>query len=93
MCLTRDAFLGLKLGVSTLDTLSEIWYSYERQRRLMRVMSLGRVHCYIVCGQIRIGNAATEMSERIARGVPQAYGAYMPFMGRGSARNGRVTRL
>ena len=33
----------------------------------------GRKHD-IVCGQIDIGNAATEMAERMARGVPQANG-------------------
>ncbi|TDN63647.1 SDR family oxidoreductase [Paraburkholderia sp. BL10I2N1] len=36
----------------------------------------------IVCGQIDIGNAATEMAERMARGVPQANGeiAVEPLM-------------
>jgi NAD(P)-dependent dehydrogenase (short-subunit alcohol dehydrogenase family) len=36
----------------------------------------------IVCGQIDIGNAATEMAERMARGVPQANGeiAIEPLM-------------
>jgi NAD(P)-dependent dehydrogenase (short-subunit alcohol dehydrogenase family) len=32
----------------------------------------------IACGQIDIGNAATEMSEQIAKGVPQADGRIMP---------------
>ncbi|WP_206995023.1 SDR family oxidoreductase [Trinickia mobilis] len=32
----------------------------------------------IVCGQIDIGNAATEMTERMAKGVPQANGALAP---------------
>ena len=31
----------------------------------------------IACGQIDIGNAATEMTERMAAGVPQADGAIM----------------
>jgi NAD(P)-dependent dehydrogenase (short-subunit alcohol dehydrogenase family) len=36
----------------------------------------------IVCGQIDIGNAETEMAERMARGVPQANGtiAVEPLM-------------
>jgi NAD(P)-dependent dehydrogenase (short-subunit alcohol dehydrogenase family) len=32
----------------------------------------------IACGQIDIGNAATEMTERMARGVPQAHGSVAP---------------
>src|ERR1700719_3281397 len=32
----------------------------------------------IACGQIDIGNAATEMTERFARGVPQADGSIAP---------------
>jgi NAD(P)-dependent dehydrogenase (short-subunit alcohol dehydrogenase family) len=32
----------------------------------------------IACGQIDIGNAATDMTERMADGVPQANGALMP---------------
>ena len=32
----------------------------------------------IACGQIDIGNAATEMTERMTKGVPQANGATMP---------------
>ena len=36
----------------------------------------GRKH-NIACGQIDIGNAATEMTERITAGVPQANGAVM----------------
>jgi NAD(P)-dependent dehydrogenase (short-subunit alcohol dehydrogenase family) len=32
----------------------------------------------VVCGQIDIGNAATEMTERMALGVPQANGTTMP---------------
>jgi len=31
----------------------------------------------IACGQIDIGNAATEMTERMAKGVPQANGTMM----------------
>ena len=45
---------------------------------LTRSLSLdGRVHD-IACGQIDIGNAATEMAERIKQGVPQANGEIMP---------------
>jgi NADP-dependent 3-hydroxy acid dehydrogenase YdfG len=29
----------------------------------------------IACGQIDIGNAATEMTDRMTKGVPQAHGA------------------
>jgi NAD(P)-dependent dehydrogenase (short-subunit alcohol dehydrogenase family) len=32
----------------------------------------------IACGQIDIGNAATEMTERMTQGVPQANGSVMP---------------
>ncbi|TKC92632.1 SDR family oxidoreductase [Trinickia terrae] len=32
----------------------------------------------IVCGQIDIGNAATDMTERMAKGVPQANGEIVP---------------
>ena len=32
----------------------------------------------IACGQIDIGNAATEVTERFARGVPQADGSIAP---------------
>ena len=32
----------------------------------------------IACGQIDIGNAATEMTSRMGRGVPQADGSVMP---------------
>jgi NADP-dependent 3-hydroxy acid dehydrogenase YdfG len=32
----------------------------------------------IVCGQIDIGNAATEMTSRMGRGVPQASGELAP---------------
>ena len=37
----------------------------------------GRKHD-IACGQIDIGNAATELTERMATGVPQANGTVMP---------------
>ncbi len=37
----------------------------------------GRAHD-IACGQIDIGNAATELAARIAQGVPQANGTIMP---------------
>jgi NAD(P)-dependent dehydrogenase (short-subunit alcohol dehydrogenase family) len=44
---------------------------------LTRSLSLdGRKH-NIACGQIDIGNAATEMTERMTRGVPQADGTMM----------------
>jgi NADP-dependent 3-hydroxy acid dehydrogenase YdfG len=36
----------------------------------------GRAH-NIACGQIDIGNAASEMTERMANGVPQADGRIM----------------
>ena len=46
--------------------------------RLTKSLSLdGRAHD-IACGQIDIGNAATEMAERIKQGVPQANGEIMP---------------
>ena len=45
---------------------------------LTKSLSLdGRAHD-IACGQIDIGNAATEMAERIKQGVPQANGEIMP---------------
>lgn len=45
---------------------------------LTKSLSLdGRKHD-IACGQIDIGNAATEMTERMARGVPQADGRIAP---------------
>src|SRR4051795_11089934 len=45
---------------------------------LTRAISLeGREHD-IACGQIDIGNAATEMTEAMARGVPQADGSIAP---------------
>jgi len=37
----------------------------------------GRAH-NIACGQIDIGNAASDMTERMAKGVPQADGRLMP---------------
>ncbi len=44
---------------------------------LTKALSLdGRAHD-IACGQIDIGNAATEMTERMTRGVPQANGSTM----------------
>jgi len=44
---------------------------------LTRSLSLdGRAH-NIACGQIDIGNAATEMTERMTQGVPQADGTMM----------------
>jgi NADP-dependent 3-hydroxy acid dehydrogenase YdfG len=42
---------------------------------LTRAIALeGRAHG-IACGQIDVGNAATELSDQIARGVPQADGS------------------
>jgi NAD(P)-dependent dehydrogenase (short-subunit alcohol dehydrogenase family) len=41
---------------------------------LTRCLSLDGRPFNIACGQIDIGNAATEMTERMARGVPQADG-------------------
>jgi NAD(P)-dependent dehydrogenase (short-subunit alcohol dehydrogenase family) len=44
---------------------------------LTKAVSLdGRAHD-IACGQIDIGNAATEMTERMTQGVPQANGSMM----------------
>jgi len=42
---------------------------------LTRSISLDGRAFHIACGQIDIGNAATEMTERMAGGVPQANGA------------------
>jgi NAD(P)-dependent dehydrogenase (short-subunit alcohol dehydrogenase family) len=49
---------------------------------LTKAVSLDGRKYDIVCGQIDIGNAATEMAERMARGVPQANGeiAIEPLM-------------
>jgi NAD(P)-dependent dehydrogenase (short-subunit alcohol dehydrogenase family) len=49
---------------------------------LTKAISLDGRKYDIVCGQIDIGNAATEMAERMARGVPQANGeiAIEPLM-------------
>ena len=44
---------------------------------LTRSISLDGRNFNIACGQIDIGNAATEMSERMSRGVPQANGSIM----------------
>ncbi len=45
---------------------------------LTKALSLdGRAHD-IVCGQIDIGNAATEMTERMSTGILQAHGAKVP---------------
>src|SRR5207248_2347781 len=45
---------------------------------LTRSLSLdGRAHD-IACGQIDIGNAATDLAAVMARGVPQAHGAVLP---------------
>ena len=45
---------------------------------LTKCLSLdGRKHD-IVCGQIDIGNAATPMTERMATGILQPYGAIVP---------------
>jgi NAD(P)-dependent dehydrogenase (short-subunit alcohol dehydrogenase family) len=45
---------------------------------LTKSISLDCRKCDIACGQIDIGNAATEMSERMEAGVPQANGAVLP---------------
>jgi NAD(P)-dependent dehydrogenase (short-subunit alcohol dehydrogenase family) len=42
---------------------------------LTRMLSLEGRACNIACGQIDIGNAATEMTREMARGVPQADGS------------------
>ena len=49
---------------------------------LTKTVSLDGRRYDIACGQIDIGNAATEMAERMARGVPQANGeiAVEPLM-------------
>jgi NAD(P)-dependent dehydrogenase (short-subunit alcohol dehydrogenase family) len=49
---------------------------------ITKSMSLDGRRYDIACGQIDIGNAATEMAERMARGVPQANGeiAVEPLM-------------
>lgn len=44
---------------------------------LTRSISLDGRPYDIACGQIDIGNAATEMSERVAEGVPQASGSIL----------------
>jgi NADP-dependent 3-hydroxy acid dehydrogenase YdfG len=44
---------------------------------LTKSISLDCRAFHIACGQIDIGNAATEMTERMARGVPQANGTTM----------------
>jgi NAD(P)-dependent dehydrogenase (short-subunit alcohol dehydrogenase family) len=45
---------------------------------LTKCISLDGRKYDIACSQIDIGNAATEMTERMARGVPQADGTRMP---------------
>ncbi len=45
---------------------------------LTKVTSLDGRKYDIACGQIDIGNAATEMTSRMGRGVPQANGSVMP---------------
>jgi len=44
---------------------------------LTRSISLDGRHFNIACGQIDIGNAATEMTERMSGGVPQANGSIL----------------
>ena len=44
---------------------------------LTKSISLDYRHFDIACGQIDIGNAATEMTERMSGGVPQANGTTM----------------
>jgi NAD(P)-dependent dehydrogenase (short-subunit alcohol dehydrogenase family) len=45
---------------------------------LTKCISLDGRKYDIACGQIDIGNAATEMTQRMAKGVPQADGTRMP---------------
>jgi NADP-dependent 3-hydroxy acid dehydrogenase YdfG len=45
---------------------------------LTKAISLDGREYKIACSQIDIGNAATEMTERMAEGVPQANGTKMP---------------
>jgi NADP-dependent 3-hydroxy acid dehydrogenase YdfG len=45
---------------------------------LTKVTSLDGRKYDIACGQIDIGNAATEMTRGMARGVPQPNGTMMP---------------
>jgi NAD(P)-dependent dehydrogenase (short-subunit alcohol dehydrogenase family) len=45
---------------------------------LTKSISLDGRRFGIACGQIDIGNAATELTERMADGVPQANGSIMP---------------
>jgi NAD(P)-dependent dehydrogenase (short-subunit alcohol dehydrogenase family) len=45
---------------------------------LTRATALDGRQYDIACGQIDIGNAATEMTERMTDGVPQANGTLMP---------------
>ncbi len=45
---------------------------------LTKSVSLDGRKWNIACGQIDVGNAATEMTERMASGVPQADGSMMP---------------
>ena len=45
---------------------------------LTKTISLDGRPFSIACGQIDIGNAATEMTERMAKGVPQADGSIKP---------------
>ncbi|HWD00337.1 MAG TPA: SDR family oxidoreductase, partial [Candidatus Sulfopaludibacter sp.] len=44
---------------------------------LTRCISLDGREFNIACGQIDIGNAATEMTDRMSKGVPQANGSLM----------------
>ena len=45
---------------------------------LTKAISLEGRPFHIACGQIDIGNAATEMTERMAQGIPQADGTVRP---------------
>jgi NADP-dependent 3-hydroxy acid dehydrogenase YdfG len=45
---------------------------------LTKCISLDGRNFDIACGQIDIGNAATELTEKMAAGVPQANGSIMP---------------
>jgi NAD(P)-dependent dehydrogenase (short-subunit alcohol dehydrogenase family) len=45
---------------------------------LTKSLSLDGRAYNIACGQIDIGNAATQLGERVSLGAPQAHGAIMP---------------
>src|SRR3546814_15395721 len=53
---------------------------------LTRSISLDGRPFDIACGQIDIGHAASHITERMAKGVPQADGSIKPEIGRASCR-------